>query len=370
MKKVFYIISDIDKALAFEWIALNLNQNNLVLTFVLLNKNNTELERFLIKHNKTVKRIYLHNRLGLIITWINLFFYLLRMKPDIVHTHMRYATLVGISASFMARIKTRINTRHYSTSNHLYYPHAVKYDKLLNGLSTHIVSISDVVSETLIQKEGLSLEKIVKIPHGFDLLRFQEVNPQEIIALRKKYMPNVTGPVIGMISRYMELKGHIYTIEAFGNLLLKHPHAHLLLANTVGPFSKQIKSKLNSLPDNSYTEIQFESNIFALYKLLDVFVHVPINNHVEAFGQTYIEALASGVPSVFTLSGIANEFIIHEENALVVNYQDAKSIQNALEELIENQKLKNDLIAAGKVSVMKYNLSDFLSNLNKLYANA
>jgi len=369
MKKVHYIISDIDKALAFEWIALNLNQEEIELTFILLNTKNTELERFLNQHNKSVKRIYLHNRLWLLITWLNLFFYLLKKRPAIIHTHMRNTAILGISAGFVAGIKTRINTRHHSTSNHLYYPHAVKHDRIINRLCTHVVAISDIVSETLIQREGLSPKKVIKIPHGFDLLRFQEVNPHEVIALRKKYIPNVTGPVIGMISRYMELKGHIYTIEAFGNLLLKHPHAHLLLANTVGPFSKQIKAKLNALPDSSYTEIKFESNIFALYKLLDVFVHVPINNKVEAFGQTYVEALASGVPSIFTLSGIANEFVIHRENALVVNYQDSKSIENALNELIENNKLKSDLIATGKDSVLKYNLSDFLSNLSKLYAN-
>jgi glycosyltransferase involved in cell wall biosynthesis len=370
MKKVHYIISDIDKALAFEWIALNLNQKEIELTFVLLNKKNTDLERFLLRHDKSVKRVYLHNRYGLFITWLNLFIYLLKKRPDIIHTHMRYAAILGISAGFVAGIKTRINTRHHSTSNHLYYPHAVKHDKMISALCTHVVAISDVVTETLVKQEKLPPNKIVKIPHGFDLPLFQNVNPEEVFALRNKYLPDVKGPIIGMISRYLELKGHIYVIEAFKNLLKKHPDAHLLLANTIGPFSKQIKSNLSNLPTVSYTEIQFESNIFALYKLLDIFVHVPINKHVEAYGQTYIEALASGIPSVFTLSGIANEFISDRENALVVNYKDSKSIQNAFEELIENPNLRNDLIAAGKVSVQDYNLSDFMVKLSNLYNNA
>jgi glycosyltransferase involved in cell wall biosynthesis len=369
MKKVHYIISDIDKALAFEWIALNLNQKEVELTFVLLNKKNTELGRFLNLHNKSVKRIYLHNRFGLFITWFNLFWYLIRKRPDVIHTHMRYAAILGITAGFVAGIKARINTRHHSTSNHLYYPHAVKHDRLINRLCTHIVAISDVVRDTLVEQERLSPKKIVKIPHGFDLHSFQKVKPEEVFSLRNKYIPNVKGPVIGMISRYMELKGHLYVIEAFSDLLLKHPNAHLILANTVGPYSKQIKSKLSSLPACSYTEIQFEPNIFALYKLMDIFVHVPINKYVEAFGQTYIEALASCVPSVFTLSGIANEFIIDRENALVVNYQDSKSIENAIEELILNEILRHDLIAAGKVSVMNYNLSDFMAKLSNLYNN-
>ncbi len=44
-------------------------------------------------------------------------------------------------------------------------------------------------------------------------------------------------------------------------------------------------------------------------------MHVTIGKHYEAFGQIYVEALAAGIPSVFTLTGIAPEIIEHEHNA-------------------------------------------------------
>ena len=65
-------------------------------------------------------------------------------------------------------------------------------------------------------------------------------------------------------------------------------------------------------------------------------MHVPIDSMSEAFGQTYIEALASRVPSIFTLSGIACEFAKDRVNCLVVPYKDSDSIQLALESIFSS----------------------------------
>lgn len=363
-------MSDIDKALAFEWVAMNLPASSIKLSYILLNNNASTLEKELINNNIPVKRVHLHTGFLMVITWFRLFLELLVKRPDVIHTHMRYATLLGISAGYLAGIKSKIHTRHYSTSNHMYFPHAVKHDLIINKLSDKVVSISDVVTNTLVEKENLNPEKIVKIPHGFDLSSFEKPNPEAITNLKLKYLANVNGPVIGIISRYIELKGHLYAIRAFKEVLLKFPNAHLLLANAHGPFRHEIQSELAALPPNCYTEIGFEPDIASFYHLLDVFIHIPINKHIEAFGQTYVEALASGIPSVFTLSGIANEFILDRKNAIVVPYKDVKSVQLAIEELIENMALRKNLIQQGKAAVLPFNLKDFIQKLDDLYQHA
>jgi hypothetical protein len=63
---------------------------------------------------------------------------------------------------------------------------------------------------------------------------------------------------------------------------------------------------------------------------------VPIDDTIEAFGQTYIEALISGVPSVFTLSGVASEFIENGKNALVVDYKNSEQISVAIDQILTN----------------------------------
>jgi glycosyltransferase involved in cell wall biosynthesis len=367
MKKVFYIISDIDKALAFEWIALNLNQKEIELTFVLLNKKNTELERFLSLHNKSFKRIYLHSRFGLLITWLNLFLYLLKKRPDIIHTHMRYATILGISAGFIAGIKTRINTRHYSTQNHLYYPHAVKTDRFINRLAIKIVAPSKTVLHALTKLENVDSNKIALIHHGFDLKTFENPNSTSVAALKSKLQIDDKSPVVGVIARYLELKGIQFIIPAFAKFLEKEPNAMLVIANASGKFAPEIKNLLNGLPIESYREINFENDLSSLYACFNYFVHVPIDADVEAFGQVYVEALAAGVPSIFTLSGIANEFIEHDQNALVVPHQNSDAILQALLLLRNNLELSQKLSYNGRESVKRFNLETFIKKTEALY---
>lgn len=369
MKKLTYIVSDIDKALAFEWIAGNLDKKKFDLDFILLNKGDSQLETFLTDHKVPVRRIKLYHGWKMIFTFIPLWLLLVRKRPKIIHTHLRYASLLGITAGYFSGVKSRIHTRHNSSFHNIYHPHAVKTDKLVSRLSTKIVSISDVVTDVLVNWEHTPASKIIKIPHGFDLKLFENIPESKIDALRKKYIPESASPVIGMISRYITWKGCEYGIKAFAMILEKHPDAHLILANAKGPDTDIIKDKLKALPTNAYTEIVFEEDIATLYRLFDVFIHVPVAEHFEAFGQTYIEALASGIPSVFTLSGIANEVIIHKENAWVVPYKDSKAIEEGILGILSKDDLRYKLSQKPAGLLSEFALDKYIQRLEDLYAD-
>jgi glycosyltransferase involved in cell wall biosynthesis len=126
---------------------------------------------------------------------------------------------------------------------------------------------------------------------------------------------------------------------------------------------------LSRLPIDNYCEIAFEPDVFALYKLFDVYVHTPIDPELEAFGQTYVEALAAGVPSVFTLSGVAPEFIRHRRNALVVEFENSDLIYKAITELLSNEAMRKELISNGREDVKKmFSLKLLIERLERLYA--
>lgn len=244
----------------------------------------------------------------------------------------------------------------------------MKYDKYVNKLSTHIVSISQVVTRILVEKEKVSAEKIYLIHHGFILQDFAKKNNEKTGLLHQKYNEKGNKPVVGVISRYVNWKGIQYIIPAFKEVLKTYPDAHLILANTNGNFKNEIKQLLKELPEENYTEIVFEKDIFSLYHLFDVFVHTPISVQAEAFGQTYVEALASGIPSVFTLSGVANEFIIDRKNAVVVPYANSESITNSIKLLLDDDHLRNNLTTQGKQDVMdKFALPNMINLLEVLY---
>lgn len=367
-KNVLYIISDIDKSLAFEWTSERLVDYGYDFKVILLNRQDSSFEQFLRKKGMFAGRLAYKRGIHLFATIWKLQRMIRGLSPDIVHTHLRYASLLGITAARIAGTSIRIHTRHNSTYHLVYHPHAVYTDKWVSWLSTHIVSISDVVTQTLVKREGTPSNKVVKIHHGFDLEVFKHVASERIDYLKRKYNIPERVQIVGIISRYIKWKGSVFAIEAFKKHLLSNPNTYLILANAKGPDTEEIKDYLSTnLPSHSYTEIEFEEDIAALYQLFDIFIHVPIDNHSEAFGQTYVEALAAGVPSIFTLSGVAHEFIEHEKNAIVVPYKDSQTICDAIARLIEDRDLSKQLTEKGKKDVEQFALNNQIGRLIALY---
>lgn len=331
-----------------------------------MNPGATELENYLKQQHIPVQRVNYTGKKDIPKAVFAVYKLLKKNHTTVVHTHLFNANIVGLTAAWLAGVKKRIHTRHHSDFHHVYHPKAVRYDKLVNTLSTDIVAISKVVQEILITKEKADKKKISLIHHGFKLENFSSAKSSA--SLLEKYNPQHASPVLGVISRYLKLKGIDYVIAAFKDLLKDYPDALLILANAEGDHKKTIKALLRDLPEKSYVEIPFERDIYSLYQLFDVFIHVPVAREIEAFGQTYVEALAAGIPSVFTLSGVAGEFIKDRHNAMVVPYMNAAAIRDSVKELLENKALAGQLIANGKKDVSeKFDLTKMILSLEHLY---
>ena len=186
--------------------------------------------------------------------------------------------------------------------------------------------------------------------------------------VKDRYRLNDCFPVVGVISRFTEWKGVQYIIPAFKKLLSTYPNAVLLLFGADGDYKKEIVELLEALPEKNFRQVSFEKDVAAAYHVMDIFVHVPIDNHSEAFGQTYVEALAAGVPSVFTLSGIAPDFVVDQKNALVVPYKNSEAIYQAMLKILQEKTLQEGLRIEGYKAVNdKYDLGRMIRELELLY---
>ncbi len=368
-KNIAYIISSINKSIAFEWIVNHIDTSKFNLTFILLNDIYSPFEDFLLKKNIPTFRINYNEKKDIPSAIFNTIKLLKSNKIEIVHCHLFEACLVGLTAAKLVGIKKRIHTRHNATIHHDYFPKAVKYDKFINYLSTDIIAISENVKNILIEMEHVNPKKIYIIHHGFDFNDFENISQKRIKILEQKYtLKKCDTPIIGVISRYIHWKGIQYIIPAFIEFQKKFPEAHFIFANASGPYDDEIKKLLTQLPSKSYTEIKFEQDIATLYKLFDCFVHTPIDKKSEAFGQTYIEAMAAGVPCIVTKSGIANEYIENKKNAIVVPFKDSNSIYKALNLLFSDNELKENLILNAKNDVKeRFGIEKMIQKLEELY---
>ncbi|GAB3228066.1 glycosyltransferase [Hymenobacter seoulensis] len=369
-KKITYIVSDVNKSFAMEWMAQYINSDSLSVSFILLNKSTSHFEKWLLKMNIPTYFVKYKSKIDFFRAFWEVRSLLNKIKPDIVHTHFLDANLVGLSASYSLSIKKRLYTRHSSTFHHVFFPKGVLYDKIINCLATDIIAISKVVRDyVLIKLEKVPSNKIHLIHHGIDISKFNNYNRLVVDKLRLKYNVNNHYPVIGVIARYIEWKGIQYIIPAFSNIKKNYPNALLVLANARGSYKNEVLKLLDTHLDvDSYREIQFEEELPELYQLFDIYVHVPISDHIEAFGLTYIESLAAKVPSIFTLSGIASEFIVNRKNALVVPFCDSATIENALEELLQDSCLRNEISEMGYNDVIdNFSIQRYIENLKNIY---
>lgn len=362
------MISDLNYSIAFEWIANCFRDSEFHIDFIFLGKQKPELMPILEKSGYKCSFMKLNGGLS---SHLNSLRFLIRIfareKYDIVHCHLFKANILGLFAAKIRGIKRRIYTRHHSTFHHLYHPKGVLVDKAINWLSTDIIAISKNVERILIDMEGANEAKVSYIPHGFDLAAFSKASAEEAEHLIEKYNLTDDSIKIGVISRFINWKGHQYIIEAFKRLIDEREDCYLILANANGPDNERIKSRLEILPKDSYTLIPFENNVFALYQLFDFYVHVPIDQSVEAFGQTYVEALAASKACVFTLSGIAPKFVVDEKNALVVPHKNSEAVYFALKRLLNDDGLKSRLESNAANSVKEFGLDPFIQRLKKLY---
>jgi glycosyltransferase involved in cell wall biosynthesis len=367
LKRLVYIVSEIDKSLHFEWIS-PLLQRNFELSFILICRPGSEIEKFLTARGIGVTVLSYGGKRDLVRVWFQVFLAIIRIRPQIVHTHLWIANLTGLTAAWLAGVEKRIYTRHHATIHHNKYPSGLKWDRLNNRIATHIIAISENVRRILLEMDKADAKKVRLIRHGFNFSYFQNVDDERISRLRKKYgISSKHHPVVGVISRFIEWKGIQYAVAAFRQLRISFPEAHLILANAHGDFEPTVDQLLSELSPTSFTKIRFEQDLAALYRLFDVFVHVPVDPESEAFGQTYVEPLIIGIPSIFTKSGIAREFVIHKKNALVVEFRSADQIYEALSHLLEDQDCQRTLIVEGKKSVEAFTMERYFATLKDVY---
>lgn len=255
-----------------------------------------------------------------------------RCEFDVVNTHSGHDSLLAGTAARLAGTPLVVRTRHLaleisSLATYTWIPHRV-------------IAVSRFVRQYLISA-GVAEGRVETIYDGI-------VKPEahSHSTLRSELGLNSDAIVAGMVAIMRDKKGHEDLIAAARPLLDERPNLHIVMAGD-GPWCEKIKSHVDALGlAHRIHLLGFRTDIPNVLRGCDLFV---LPTHQEALGQSYIEAMAAGLPVIGTDVDGVPEVITHNVNGLLVPPHHIPALRAAIARLIDNPRLRAQLGVAGRL---------------------
>jgi len=202
-----------------------------------------------------------------------------------------------------------------------------------------VIAISQQVKEHLIRDFKLSEKVITVINNGIDIDRFQAAALKPKADMKKKLGLN-DFPVVGIIARLSDVKGHKYLIEAMSRVLEKYPHTNLLIVGE-GKMQKELTAQVFGLgiSQNVFFVPEISDTAEAL-SAMDIFVMPSLQ---EGLGLALMEAMASSLAVIGSNIGGIKTLIQDGLNGLLVEPAHVMGLEQAILTLLNNPDKRFEL---------------------------
>ncbi len=304
---------------------------------------------------------------------IQIYLHLLKSKPDIVYSFTPKAGLLGMMASFFARVPKRVHNivgmPLMEASNKkkilLEYIERLTYSFTTN-LFCNSYGLREFINKNLTERE-------VKVIgngsiNGVNTEFFRDIyTKEEKDRLREKLNIKESDFVLLFIGRVVKDKGVDELLEAFNILNRRYKNIKLLI---VGDFEADLNpiDNIEILNSNrNIIRIEFQKDIRPYLSISSLFV---LPSYREGLPNSLLEAGSFGVPLLATNINGCNEIIIDGENGILVEKKSIDSLSSGIESLIKDKKLYKKLKSNVRNSIIKrYNQMFFLNKLKDALEN-
>ncbi|MBI5587430.1 MAG: glycosyltransferase family 4 protein [Deltaproteobacteria bacterium] len=260
---------------------------------------------------------------------------------DVVNTHSGDDSFIcAIAGRLSGRRPVVVRTRHLAlpiTSKITYsrFPHRV-------------VTVSEHVRRYLVEDKGISKDRVVTVPTGIDLERFDPSSAPD--ALRAELGLSARELVVGTVAILRRKKGHHILLDAIPSVLKEVPEAVFVFAGD-GPQRKNIEDRIKELAVGAKVRLLgFRSDVPTVLKGLDLFVLPTLE---EALGTSFLEAAAMGKPTIGTRVGGVPEAIADGKTGLLVEPEDKSALASSIIRLLKDERLRRSMGEEGRKMVEK-----------------
>lgn len=295
-----------------------------------------------------------------IVSLARLWWLLLRLRPEMTEFSTPKAGLLGNFAAWLAGVPARI-----------YVLRGFKVERT-RGVKRCILLAAERVTSACaqvvlcnshsIRAEALALGVAPEAKlnllgdgssNGVDVERFSP-GPSEV---RERLGLPREAPVVGFVGRLTRDKGLPELIEAFDAILKAKPEAHLLLVGwfdaSEDSLSAGLRARIQSHPRIQCTGLVADTAPY--YRAMDVMV---LPTWREGFPNVVLEAAATGVPVVTTISTGSRDSVVPEVTGLLIPPGYPEAISEAVLKLLRDPARRQRMGEAARAWVVEHYSND------------
>jgi glycosyltransferase involved in cell wall biosynthesis len=222
-----------------------------------------------------------------------------------------------------------------------------------------ILAVSEAVKRGFLgRRPFMRADRVRVLPLGVDTERFRP-RPAEREAIRRQLGLPLRAPVVTLLARFQDVKGHDVFLEAAELVATANPEARFAVAgqNVFGRSADEaFRRRVLSMAESSAVlreRVGFLGWVPRAEELLAASDVVVCSSHFESFGMAPIEAMACGVPVVSTNVGGTAETIVNGETGYLVPPRRPPAIAERVLALLADEELRSRLGRAGRARVME-----------------
>ncbi|HUS35608.1 MAG TPA: glycosyltransferase [Verrucomicrobiae bacterium] len=254
-----------------------------------------------------------------------------RENPDVVHSHMFHANIVGRVSRTMWRnvplVCTIHNVNEVSASSTKWNKKTWRDDayRWTNGLASRTTAICDTATKRYVDVGAFRNGQIETVVNGIVVSKFA----RDAVAgakLRKEL--GLENKIVGlMVARMEPPKDQALLLRAWAGAVAKHPNLQLVLVGD-GPARAELENLAAELKIASNVSFMgIRKDVSAFMSMADFFLLITI---MEGLPLVILEAAAASLPAVASITGGIPEAVRDGETGFLVPPGDLEKLTEAI----------------------------------------